>query len=168
MLSAALLPLLGTLTPSQAPDIAGAIPPHARPVAVWLTAVKDGDQDQLKTVFSERMRRQFDSEGWDNVMRTYQEVFNRAFGTYRPEDFSFQFKGDDNRGIVSIAYKGRTLSGLQVIKRRRTRGRSTSGKCTPGPSLPADDVAVVDGLADQRSGAGRRRLRRASSIRRAR
>ena len=116
MLSAALLLLLGALSPGQAPDNAGAILPPVRPVAVWLTAVKNGDQEQLKTAFSERVRRQFDSEGWDKVMRTYQEAFNKEFGDYRPADVSFQFTGDDNRGTVAIAVRGRTLPGLQVIK----------------------------------------------------
>lgn len=118
MLSAALVMLLGTCSLSQAPSNTSATIPHARPVAALLTAVKEGDQDRLKTVFSESMRRQFASEGWDKVMKTYQDVFQKEFGDYRPEDFSFQYRGDDNRGTVSIVYRGKTLPGLQVIKEK--------------------------------------------------
>ena len=117
-LPAVLLMLLGAVGSSQAPDSAGAILPHVRPVAVWLAAVKDADQERLKTVFSESIRRQFDREGWDKVMKTYQEIFMMEFGDYRLEDFVFDFEGDGNRGTVSIVYKGRPLPGLRVVNEK--------------------------------------------------
>ena len=118
LLLAALFTLPGALGSNQAPDRAGAVLPPVRPVAVWLAAVKDADQEQLKTAFSEAMRRQFDRDGWDTAMRTYQEIFKKEFGDYRLEDFSFEFTGDENRGTVSIAYKGRTLPALRVINEK--------------------------------------------------
>lgn len=115
LLPAALLMILGGPVSSQAPDNPPAILPTVRPIAVWLTAVKDDDQEALKTVFSEGMRRQFDAEGWGKVMRTYQELFKKEFGDYRLEDFSFEFRGDERQGTVSIVYRGRTLPGLRVV-----------------------------------------------------
>jgi hypothetical protein len=82
----------------------------------WLRAVKSGDQEQLKTVFSERTRKQFEEEGWDKVLKMYQEVFNKQFGDYRPEDFAFQFAGGETAGEVFILHKGKKLPGLRVIK----------------------------------------------------
>jgi len=108
--------ILVAVSSGQAPTKAVEIIPQARPVAVWLKAVKDGNQEQLKSVFSETMRRKFDDEGWDKVMSVYQELFRKEFGEYRDEDFSFQFKGDENMGTVSIVYRGKTLPGLQVIR----------------------------------------------------
>jgi hypothetical protein len=116
ILPAFLWVFLSAASTAQVPETVREITVQARPVAVWLKAVKDGDHEQLKTVFSERMRRRFDAEGWDNVLKTYQEAFNREFGEYTPQDFSFQFVGDENQGRVLITYRGRTLSGLRVVK----------------------------------------------------
>ena len=116
MLSAVLLMFLSAVSFGQGAQEDRSVIPQAGPVAAWLKAVKDGDQEQLKTCFSENMRRQFDKEGWDQVMRTYQEVFKREFGEYSAEDFTFQFKGGESLGTVSIFYGGKTLPGLQVIK----------------------------------------------------
>ena len=119
LIPAALFTVLGALGSSQAPDNTQATLPNVRPIAVWLQAVKDADHEALKTVFSERMRRQFDAEGWDRVVRTYQEVLKKEFGDdYRLEDFSFDFKGDENRGTVSVVYNGRTLPALRVVKEK--------------------------------------------------
>ncbi|MGH9970397.1 MAG: hypothetical protein ACREBG_21755 [Pyrinomonadaceae bacterium] len=100
------------VTPEQAKEIA----PHARPVFTWLKAVKERDQKQLKTVFSERMRKLFDKEGWHKTMKTYQKVFKDLFGDYKLEDFAFEFAGEEDKGKVSILYKGTELPGLRVIK----------------------------------------------------
>jgi hypothetical protein len=116
MLSAILSLLLSAVSFCQSAEKAKEQIPQARPVAIWLKAVKAGDTAQLKTAFSESMRRRFDQEGWDKVMKTYQEVFLKEFGDYKPEDFSYQFAGTENSGSVSIVYKGKTLPGLQVIK----------------------------------------------------
>ncbi len=115
LLAAVLCVMLSAHVSGQAPTSAPAIPLQARSVAVWFMAVKAGDQEQLKTVFSETMRRQFEREGWDSVARTYREVFTREFGDYTLEEFSFAFKGDESRGYVSVAHKGRTLPGVMVI-----------------------------------------------------
>jgi len=100
----------------QAQDQAPASVPQARPISVWLTAVKNGDQDQLKTVFSESMRRQFDQEGWANVLMRYQDVFRRVFGDYKLEDFAFAFTGGEDTGQVAITFKGQTVPGLRVVR----------------------------------------------------
>lgn len=99
-------------------DKAKDIIPQARPVFTWLKAVKDGDQKQLKTVFSERMRKTFDEEGWDRVLKTYQEVFKKDFGDYKLEDFAFEYTGGEEEGKVSVVHKGKRLSGLRVIKEK--------------------------------------------------
>jgi hypothetical protein len=112
MFSAVLFVFLSAAGQAASSDII----PQARPVAAMLQAVRDGNQDQLKTVFSESMRRTFDSEGWDKVLRIYQEGFKKEFGEYRSADFSYQFAGGENKGTVLIIFKGKTLPGLQVIK----------------------------------------------------
>ena len=90
--------------------------PQAQPVFTWLKAVKNGDQEELKTVFSERMRKQFDEEGWDKVLMTYQDVFKKEFGDYTIEDFAFEFAGGEDEGNVFVVHKGKKLSGPRVIK----------------------------------------------------
>jgi hypothetical protein len=108
--------LLSAVSFGQTAGQAKEIIPQAQPVAAFLKAVMDGDQEQMKTVFSENMRRQFDSEGWDQAMKTYQTLFRKEFGEYKPEDFSFQFKGGESAGTVLITHRGRALPGLRVIK----------------------------------------------------
>ena len=90
--------------------------PQARPVLVWLSAVKAGNQDALKTAFSESMRRQFDQAGWATVLTTYQGVFRKAFGDYALDDFAFDFTGGAESGQVIIVHKGNRLPGVQVIR----------------------------------------------------
>jgi len=101
---------------SAAQDQTPASLPQARPVSIWLSAVKNGDQDQLKTVFSESMRRQFDQEGWARVLMQYQISFRSVFGDYTLEDFSFAFTGGEDRGSVLITFKGKQLPALSVIR----------------------------------------------------
>jgi hypothetical protein len=107
---------LSTIGPAPTSQVVAETIPQARPVSLWLQAVKDGDQAQLKTCFSARMQRELEKEGWDNVMKIYQEVFKSEFGDYRPEDFSFRFQGSESVGTVLISYRGKTFPGLQVIK----------------------------------------------------
>jgi hypothetical protein len=90
--------------------------PQARPVSIWFSAVKNGNEDQLKTAFSESMRRQFDQEGWAKVLMTYQELFRSAFGDYKLEDFSFAFTGGEDSGAVLVTFKGMVMPGLQVVR----------------------------------------------------
>ena len=62
----ALLLLTGVPLMAQTPNPAiEGVSSQVRPVSVWLMAVKDADQERLKTAFSESMRQQFDREGWD-------------------------------------------------------------------------------------------------------
>lgn len=104
---------------SQAqPDNAQSHIPQAEPVISWLMAAKEGDEKRLKTVFSERMRKKFDEEGWDKVLKTYQQVFEKEFGDYRLEDFAFEYSGGENEGRVSIVYREEKLPGVQVIKEK--------------------------------------------------
>jgi hypothetical protein len=114
-LRAILVAVLVAISPihSQGDPAAGV--PQVRPVAALLTAVKDADQEQLKMVFSQKVKQQFDREGWDKALRTYQDMFKKEFGDYRLQDFSFGFNGDENRGTVSVAHKGRALPGLRVV-----------------------------------------------------
>lgn len=101
---------------SAAQDQTPASVPQARPVSIWFSAVKNGNQDQLKTAFSESMRRQFDQEGWAKVLMTYQDLFRSAFGDYTLEDFSFAFTGGEDRGHVLVTFKGMAMPGLQVVR----------------------------------------------------
>ena len=90
--------------------------PQARPVLVWLSAVKSGNQDQLKTAFSAAMQRQFEERGWGNVLMIYQEAFQKAFGDYAVADFSFEFAGGEDRGHVNIMHRGNKWPAVLVIR----------------------------------------------------
>jgi len=93
--------------------------PQAQPVLQWLEAAKNGDLELLKTVFAERVRKQFAGEGWDNVMKTYQRVFQKEFGDYTLDDFAFEFEGGEEHGTVSIVFKEKKLPGkLRVVKEK--------------------------------------------------
>ncbi len=92
--------------------------PQAQPVIALLKAVKEGDQKQLQSSFSEKLRAQYDKDGWDVVLKRYQEGFKIAFGDYKVEDFTFEYIGSEEKGAVSIVHKGKTLPGLAVAKEK--------------------------------------------------
>ncbi len=92
--------------------------PQAQPVIALLKAVKESDQKQLQSAFSEKMQAQYDQEGWDKVLQRYKEGFKTAFGDYKVEDFAFEYKGDEEKGGVSVVHKGKTLPGMSVIKEK--------------------------------------------------
>jgi hypothetical protein len=92
--------------------------PQAQPVIALLKAVKEKDQKQLQSAFSEKMRAQYDKQGWDKVLQRYQEGFKTAFGDYKLEDFVFEYKGDEEKGGVSVVHKGKTLPAMSVTKEK--------------------------------------------------
>ena len=64
-------------------------------------------------------RKEFEKEGWDKVLAIYQEYFKKAFGDYKLEDFTFEYKrfeDEDFMGMVSITRKGKKFGELMVIK----------------------------------------------------
>ena len=105
-------------------------------MSVWLSAVKKGDQEQLKTAFSESMRRQFDQEGWAQVLMTYQDLFRSAFGDYTLEDFSFAFTGGEDSGHVLITFKGMVLPGLRVYCDASAEAAAGNAACARNFRLP--------------------------------
>ena len=103
---------------SQSAELAqdAAVIPQVRPVLTWLSAVKSGDPDQLKLAFSASMQRQFERDGWLNVLDRYQDSFQRAFGDYALSDFTFDFVGGGDSGHVTIAHNGNKLPAVSVIR----------------------------------------------------
>ena len=93
----------------------GAVP-QVRPVIAWLSAVKSGDQDQLKLAFSADMQRQFEKDGWSKVLDIYRQSFQRAFGDYALSDFSFEFIGGEDSGHVNVAHNGNQWPAVRVIR----------------------------------------------------
>ncbi len=89
---------------------------QAQPIYALLKSVKDKDQKQLQTVFSERLRAEFEEQGWDKVLQQYEAAFNETFGEYAIEDFAFEFSGDEEMGEVSFIFKGKKFPGLRVVK----------------------------------------------------
>jgi hypothetical protein len=108
--------LVTTVLSQVGPENAKSLIPQAQPVVTWLMAVKEGDEKKLRAAFSERMRKRFDEEGWEKVLKIYQKAFEKEFGDYRLEDFAFEYAGGEKEGKVSISHKGRKLPGVQVIK----------------------------------------------------
>lgn len=115
--------------------------PQAQPVFTWLKVVKDGDQEKLKAVFSESIREQFDKEGWDKVLKAYQEVFKNEFGDYKLEDFAFEFAGEEEKGTVSIVHKTKKLPGLRVIKEKGDWKVNERKHTCPRPNESLDRTA---------------------------
>ncbi len=110
--------LLAANQAKESPKTLKGIVPQALPIVTWLKAAKNGDQKQLKTVFSESMQKRLEEEGWDKVLKTYQEGFKKEFGDYKIEEFTFEFQGKKEEGEVSIIHKGKKLPGLRVIKEK--------------------------------------------------
>ena len=109
--------IVGACQTERALDRSMQIVPQAQPVFAWLKATRSGDQELLKTVFSDRMRTKFDVEGWGKVLKAYQEVFKEEFGDYKLEEFAFQFTGGEEEGQVSLVHNGKKLpGGVRVIK----------------------------------------------------
>lgn len=90
--------------------------PQAQPVMALLKAAKEGDQDLLKSAFSETMRKECDKTGWDTVMKQYQQGLKAAFGDYRLADFTFDYKGSEEKGAVFVVHKGKTLPAMAVVR----------------------------------------------------
>lgn len=91
---------------------------QGQPVYRWFKAVQTGDQELLKSVFSERIRKSHETTGWDKMMKTYQDVFKKDFGDYKLADLRFTFSGkaDATTGTISIRVNGKDHDGLRMIK----------------------------------------------------
>jgi len=105
--------LLGFAT---ATAMGGDTVPQAKPVITLLKAVKEGDQKQLQSAFSEKIRAQYEKVGWDKVLQQHQEGFQTAFGDYTLDDFTYEYKGDKEKGGVSVVHKDKPAPTLSVIK----------------------------------------------------
>jgi hypothetical protein len=116
LLTSALVVVTLLLGFATSPAEAAETIPQAQPVIALLKAAKEGDQKQLQSAFSEKMRAQYDKDGWDKVLKRYQEGFKSAFGDYTLEDFTFDYKGAEEKGTVSIVHKGKSLPGMSVAK----------------------------------------------------
>ena len=92
------------------------VAPQARPVYNWFKAVKDGDVELLKSVFSKRMREKFEQEGWEKVLKTYQTVIEKEIGKYEMGDLAFKYAGTETEGKVHVTHKGKDLGALRVIQ----------------------------------------------------
>ena len=117
LLLSLILNFLFVAAPPQAkPNREMEVFPPASPVFGLLQAVKDGDLERLKTVFSKDLRKSLEKEGWDKVLKTYQKVFEKEFGDYKLEDFTFEYIGGGEEGKVFVEHKSKKLPGLRVIK----------------------------------------------------
>jgi len=96
----------------------GNLPAMARPVFLWIGAVKEKRPDLLAQAFSSSARKELEGMSWTEVLRRYDELWREKFGSWRVEDFHFVGSlrsGDQpNRGIVIVAYKP---PGAKVAKR---------------------------------------------------
>jgi hypothetical protein len=88
---------------------------QTQPVIALLKAVNEGDRKQLKSAFSERVRAQYEKEGWSRALQQYQNFCKEAFGEYTMDDFTFEYKGDKEKGEVSVIHKGKTFTSLLVV-----------------------------------------------------
>ena len=89
--------------------------PQARPFLLLLEAVKNGDEQKLKTVHSERIKEGMEKKGWANVMKLYQDAFKEQYGEYKLEEFTFEYEGSEMKGRVAIARNGNANGKLHVI-----------------------------------------------------
>lgn len=106
--------------PKPEPNPEAQIIEQGQPVYRWFKAVQTGDQELLKSVFSQRIRKAHDATGWDKMMKTYQEVFKKDFGDYKLADLRFTYSGKAGaiNGTVSVRVNGKDHHGLRVINEK--------------------------------------------------
>ncbi len=103
-------------------NIVGKIPEMARPVMIWLHAVKHRRPDLLQQAFSSRVKRRpkFQSRTWEETLLYFDRLWREKFGNWDTSDFHFygisQREGEPNRGSVLVKYEpeGRTAQTTQV------------------------------------------------------
>jgi hypothetical protein len=88
---------------------------QAKPIITLLKCVKEKDERQLESVFSEKLRVEFAKRGWDKVLQEYEAEFNKELGEYTMDDFAYEFSGDEETGEVSLTFKGKKFPGLRVV-----------------------------------------------------
>jgi hypothetical protein len=80
-----------------------------------LKSVKDKDPKRLQDAFSKRLRAELEKLGWDKVLQEYTEAFREVFGDYVIEDFAFEFSGDQEKGEVTVTFKGKKFPKHRVV-----------------------------------------------------
>ncbi|HEU0144072.1 MAG TPA: hypothetical protein VFQ47_04740 [Nitrososphaera sp.] len=103
-----------------------AVLPQAVPVRTLLNAVRLSDTQLLQTAFSPAMVKSFEKDGltWEEVLNVYTNIYRKEFGDYKIDDFVYSFQADpvvsdkvtDERGKVTIIFKGEEHGGLRVIR----------------------------------------------------
>ncbi len=85
------------------------LPDMARPVFLWLRAVKEKRPELLASVFSQRARKELGGLSWPEVLAHYDRLWREKFGNWRIADFYFDGAlrpaDQPDRGVVVVAYK---------------------------------------------------------------
>jgi len=88
-------------------------PPEAQPVVVLLEAAKNSNAAAFKNIYSRRIREDSKQNDWFKNVNQARSNLTRIFGNYALENFSFNFIGTDNEGVVTTLHHG--VKSLQFI-----------------------------------------------------
>ena len=67
----------------------GNLPEMSRPILLWFMAVKKKRPEDLKLVFSSRIKRKFGEKSWEEIMRNYDREWREKFGKWHISDIYF-------------------------------------------------------------------------------
>jgi hypothetical protein len=90
--------------------------PQAKTVLDWVKAVKTSNLELFKSLYSERMKAQLETQGWDAVFKQYQSECGTQFGDFEPTDFELFFQAEDQPHILKIEFKGKPLGTVKLIE----------------------------------------------------
>lgn len=78
------------------------IAPQAVPVFNLFKAIKTGDIDLLKSVFSATVYKELDRTDWKDNLRLYRAEMKKQFGVIRLDELRFEYKGKGEFGQVFV------------------------------------------------------------------
>ncbi|MHC4644490.1 MAG: hypothetical protein ACYTBJ_03235 [Planctomycetota bacterium] len=90
--------------------------PQAKIFLDWMKAVKTSNIELFKSLYSDRMKAQFETQGWDAVFKQYQSELGAQFGDFEPTDFELFFQAEDQPHVLKIEFKGKPLGTIKLIE----------------------------------------------------
>ena len=91
---------------------------QAAPVAALLRSVKEADAALFQQCWDKAMaeRMGLNAESAKKMLDNYKGGFDRTFGEYSLDEFSYAFVGDAEAGAVTVKFKDKNIPPLKVIK----------------------------------------------------
>ena len=86
------------------------------PVVAILEAAKNSDTRMFKEAYSKRIQQEGQQSDWSKNLEEAKATMKQKFGDYQLSDFGFTFEGDELKGKLGIAFKGRQQFTLAIVK----------------------------------------------------